>query len=264
MYYILYIMGNFFSSGNNENEHKIPIETPGGSTLDLNDLELNISDFRDIDLNNILQSGGKLLDEDTLEGLEFIRSNNLESDLVNKLKYGNQSGGNHTFDKYDFFKALREIEEEHGIQRGGEDTGSPIYTEEEGENIDQIKNVLLKESKELSRLTSKKHQNGGECKPCSGKLYGGRVKHPDSSTDSTTTVYSSDSSSTSSSLPMYGGNDSDSDSESKADTESKSQADSVDESISTEEGLHIYPFNTSDIKSSNNIPLNKRLLKRKI
>lgn len=259
-------MGNFFSSENNNENNKPPI-TIDESTLDINDF--NIEEFKTGGFN-YLQSGGKLLDQDTLDGLDFLKSHNLEDQIINKLKYREQNGG-YTFDKYDFFKALKEIEEEHGIQRGGEDNGSPIYTEDEDNDLNKIKNILLKESKELSRLTRKQEggkcniheQNGGNCKACTGDLYGGkRVKHYDSSsTESSTTDSSS-----SSSMAYYGGKHSSSDSDSNSDSESKEEVEkeSQDDSITTEEGLYIYPFNTSDIKSPNNIPLNKRLLKRKI
>lgn len=258
-------MGNFFSSENNNENNKPPIAMDE-STLDINDF--NIEEFKTGGFN-YLQSGGKLLNQDTLDGLDFLKSHNLEDQIINKLKYKQQNGG-HTFDKYDFFKALKEIEEEHGIQRGGEDNGSPIYTEDEDNDLDKIKNVLLKESKELSRLTRKQEggkcniheQDGGNCKACTGDLHGGkRVKHYDSSSSFSSTESSTTDSSSSSVMAYYGGKHSESNSNSESE---EKQSETQDDSITTEEGLHIYPFNTSDIKSPNNIPLNKRLLKRKI
>ena len=284
-------------------------------------------------LEKLIDNQDKL--EDSLVSLEITElkeKNNENESKENQSKENNIVGGKmkkERFRKYDVFRMINNLEKdfikENNLQKGGNNNETENIVSSNEENMEHIKQVILKELDNLKEA----ELVGGEC-GCDNDRKQRGAGSLNSSSSSSSNSSSSNTSSTGSSTTfeqlklndktnklaksVSGSNDSYTNSytnsnenikpkiektmersksktpktsskkvkkvstskgnKSKTNKSSKGKKSKVVESQSggsfsfsndnkSEEGLSIFPFNSSDIKSSSSIP-NQRILRRKI
>ena len=187
--------------------------------------------------------------------------------------------------KHNIFKVLSQIDEVNKKQKGGNNEDEQyLSTSSDDEAIKNIKNIILKEVQKLDSDVN--NQLGGDC-GCEGKkssndqlggakkkskskgkgkgkgIKGGKSKakkHNDSSSSSSSSSSDDDS--------YYQENK-----ESSLQSNSNSSDENTTENVSSSEeasassqkgGLSIFPFNSSEIKTSQTEKKNSRMIRRKI
>ena len=269
---------------------EVPSEIPSEQQINKNNDKNKNNEEGNNNNENKNNEEGNNNDENNQEGNNDDKNKN-DNSTSSENNDNDQLGGKQRYKKYDLSRLIENLENK--IQDGGNVEDS--YTFSDNENMEQLKKVILKELDEL-----KKNKVGGSNCDCNnqkgGELY--EVDDSTSSSSSSTTLNSDSTSSSSSSSSdffakkrgkkeFHQENKSDNKKADKRQNKKPERKEKIEESDSSkfhfepsdttevseklenietsnsEEGLSIFPFNSSDIKSSISAK-NYKMLRRRV
>jgi hypothetical protein len=170
------------------------------------------------------------------------------------------------FNKYDLFKVINELENKKKLNRnlkGGNVEEELTKSLSDNDAMEQVQKIILQE---LDKVSNRNMTGGGDC-GCNGSknnLEGGKKKSVKKNQKKTKkTLSSEDSLSEKIKLNSSEGSNTETETDSESESESSSSIKQSSNGESEDNGLSIFPMNSSDVNNSSS-ERNSRMLRRRI